>query len=77
MSHIQLNYAFLLFWSVFGEIHWKIIFLVKNVTISERSSEILRKFVFLNKFEKDQIQKKIWICYKQLFLFKTLKWDKY
>ena len=52
MSHIDLNYAFVLFLSIFGEIHRKILFLVKKVTISERSSELLRKFVFLNKFEK-------------------------
>ena len=25
MSHIQLNYVFLLFWSIFGEIHWKLL----------------------------------------------------
>ena len=65
MSHIQLNYDSLLFWSIFGEVHWKLLFLVKKVTISERSTEILRKFVFLNKFEKEQIQRKIWICCKQ------------
>ena len=62
MSHIQLNYAFLLFWSFFREIHWNVFFLVKKVIIYERSTEILRKFVFLNKFEKRQIQRKIWIC---------------
>ena len=55
MSHIQLNYAFLLFWSIFGEFLLKLLFLVKKVTISENSPEILRKFVFLNKFEKEQI----------------------
>ena len=30
MSHIELNYAFLFVWNVFGEIHWKVLFLVKN-----------------------------------------------
>ncbi len=77
MSHIQLNYAFLLFWSILGEIYWKLLFLVKKMTISERSSEKIRKFVFLNMFEKEKIQKKIWICCKQPFLFKAIKWDKY
>ena len=57
MSHIQLNYALLLFWSVFGEIHWKLLFLVKKLTLSESISEILGKFVFLNKLEKGQIQR--------------------
>ena len=67
--HIQLNHNFLLFWSIFGEIHWKLLFLFKKVTISERSSEILRKIIFLNKFEKEKIQRKIWIWCKQPFLF--------
>ena len=52
MSHIQLNYAFLLFISIIGLIHSKHPFLVQKVSISERSTKILRKFVFLNKFEK-------------------------
>ena len=43
--------------------------------ISQRSSEIIRKFVFLNKFEKEQIQRKIRICCKQPFLFKAVKLD--
>ena len=51
MSHIQLNYAFLFFWRIFGEIHREILFLVKKVTISETSTEILRKVIFLNQFE--------------------------
>ena len=52
MSHIQLNYASLLFWSIFGEIHRKfLLFVVKKVIISETCTEILRKFVFLKKFE--------------------------
>ena len=55
----------------------KIFFLVKKKNISERSSEIIRKFVFLNKFEKEQIQRKIRICRKQPFLFNAVKLDKY
>ena len=31
MSHIQLNYAALLFWSIFGKIHQKIFFFVKKL----------------------------------------------
>ena len=75
MTHIHLNHVFLMFGSIFGEIYWKLLFLVKNMTISERSSEKLRKCVFLNKFEKGQIQRKIWICCKQPFLFKAVKRD--
>ena len=29
MNHIQLNHAFLLFWSILGEIYWKLLFLIK------------------------------------------------
>ena len=59
MSHLQLDYAFLLFWSIFGEIHCKLLLLVKKVTLRERSSEIYGKFVFLNKLEKRQIQENL------------------
>ena len=52
VNNIQLKYAFQLFWSILGEIHRELLFLVQKVTISEKSTEILRKFVFLNKFEK-------------------------
>ena len=70
MSYIQLNYAFLLFWSIFELILWKLLFLVQKVTILEWSSEILVKIVFLNTFEKGKIQRKI-------FLYKAVKRDKY
>ncbi len=43
---------------------------------SEKSSEILGKFVFLNMLENGQIQRKIWISCKQLFLYKAVKQDK-
>ena len=32
-----------------------------------KNTELLRKFVFLNMFEKGQILRKIWICFKTLF----------
>ena len=48
--------------SIFWEIHRELLFLVQKVAITERSTEILRKFVFLNMFEKWQILRKIWIC---------------
>ena len=67
MSHIQLNYAFVLFWSILGEIHRKIFFLVQKVTLSDRSAEILRKFDYLNKFEKGKIQVKICILLTNVF----------
>ena len=67
MSHIQINFAFLFFWIILGLIHWKNLFLVQKVTISERRSKIRRKFVFLNKFEKERILRKIWICLNKFF----------
>ena len=35
--------------------------------LSEKSTEIFRKFVFLNKFENGEIQRKIWICLTNVF----------
>ena len=67
MCHRLLNYVFLLFWSIFREIQWKILFLVKKMAISERISDILRTFLFLNKIEKEQILRKIRICFKHPF----------
>ncbi len=59
VSHIRLNYVFLLFCSFFVEIHRELLLLVQKVTISEKSTEILSKFVFLNNFEKGQILRTI------------------
>ena len=38
-----------------------------KMTISERSSEIHRKFVFINKFEKVEIQRKFGFVVNKLF----------
>ena len=51
--------------------------LVKKLNLSERTSEILGKFVFFNKLEKGQIQRKIWISCNQPFLLKAVKLEKY
>ena len=74
ISHIQLNYAFLLFWSIFGEIHWKLLFLVQK-NISQKEAQKYSKNVFFSTNLK--ILRTIWICGKQLFLFKPVKWDQY
>ena len=50
-----------MFWNIFVEIHRELLFLVKKVAISERSTDVHRKFVFLKNFEKGQILSKIWI----------------
>ena len=60
----------------FGEIHRELRFLVKKVTISERSTEKLRKFVFLNMFEKVNPDE-ILDLFKQLFFIKPVKGKKY
>ena len=39
----------------------------KKMVISERSTIILRKLVFLNIFEKGQILRIIWICLNKCF----------
>ena len=50
-------------------------FYSKKVTISERGTETLRKFVFLNKFEKGQIPnpEENLDLFKQMFLIKSVK----
>ena len=75
MSHILLNYAFLLFWSILGEIHWQLFFLDIKVTIAETSPEILRIFVFLSIFWKGQILRKIWICINNCFDQTSKRWQ--
>ena len=67
VSHILLNYVFLLFWSIFGEIHRELFFLDIKVIIVEMSTKILKKFVFPTMFEKRQIVRKIWICLNNCF----------
>ena len=52
MSHILLNYGFLLFWSNLVEIHRELLFLYIKVTISETNTEKLRKFVLITMFER-------------------------
>ena len=66
MSHIQLNYALLLFWSIFWLIHWKILFFVKKVTLRKKHRNTQKVF-FLNKCEKGQILRKIWISLNKFF----------
>ena len=44
MSHKQLNYAFLWFWSILGEIPWKILFLVKMWLSQKEAQKYLEIF---------------------------------
>ena len=76
LSHIQLNFAFLLFWSIFWEIHRELLFLVKKVTISEKSTEIIRNFFFLTCLKIENPDENLDL-FKQIFLIKPVKGDKY
>ena len=58
---------FVWFRSIFLEIHRELLFLDIKVTISETSTEILRKFVFLYLIWNGQILRKIWICLNKYF----------
>ena len=74
MSHIQINYAFLLFWSILGEIHRKNLYLVKKVTFSERRIENLRNLfnlIFLKRVNPEENLD----LFKQLLLIKPVKGD--
>ena len=76
MSYILLNYAFLFFWSSFGQIHIEHYFLDINVTITETSTEILRTLFFLPRLKGANPEKNLDL-FKQLFLIKPVKVDKY
>ena len=54
----------------------ELLILGKKLTISEKSTEMLRKFVFLNKFKKGNSEKNLDL-FKPLFLIKPVKGDKY
>ena len=51
MSQIPPKYAFLLFWSIFGLIHWKFLFLVQGSDYLRKDHWNTKKVFFLNKFE--------------------------
>ena len=71
-----MNYAVLLFCSIFEKIPGKPFFLDIKVTISETSTKKIRKFVFLTMFERGK-PGEILDLFKQLFLIKPEKGDKY
>ena len=66
VSNIQLNYAFLLFWSIFGEIHRKLLFLSKNYYL-RKVYRNTQKLFSLHKFEMGQNMSKILICLYKRF----------
>ena len=72
----MLNYAFLLFWSISGEIHREPFFLEIKVTISETSTEKLGNFFFYQFWKGENPEENLDLL-KQLFLIKPVKADKY
>ena len=66
MSHIQLNYAFLSFWSYFILIHWKLLFLVQKWLFHKRAQKY-SEIRFLIMFEKGKILRKFWISLNNSF----------
>ena len=73
MSHIPTNYAFLLFRSIIGLIHWNLLF------FSQKSNYLrnTQKFIFLYNFWKGTKLEENLVLFKQLFLIKPVKVDKY
>ena len=50
IRHRQVNYVFLVFWSFFSGIAWKLLIWINKLTISEKAQK-LRKLSVLNTFE--------------------------
>ena len=66
VSHIQLNYAFLL-WNIFGKIHRELLFLVQKWQSQKGALKYSESLFSLTYFKKGQILRKIWICLKYFF----------
>ena len=76
MSHILLNYAFLLILNILDEIQREPFFLDIKITLSEMNTEILIKFVLLPVL-KEAIPEENLDFFKQFFLIEPVKGDKY
>ena len=76
MSHILLNYAFLLFWSILGEIYRELFFLDIKVTIAETHNGKGENPVFLTNLKEANPEENMDL-FKQQFLIKLVKGDKY
>ena len=76
VSHIQLNYAFLLFCSILGKIHREHVFLVQK-KLSQKVAEKLSEICFSQQFWKGTNPEENLNLFKQLFLIKPVKWGKY
>ena len=74
MSHIQIIYAFLLFWNIFMEIHRKLLFLVKKLLSQEVAQKYSKSLVFLTSLKRGKSWGKF-AFFKQPFLIKQVKKD--
>ena len=73
VSHIQLNYPFLIFSSIFVEIHKELLYLVQKVTISKKGQKYSKSLFFLTSLKMGNPEENLDL-FKQLFLIKPVKW---
>ena len=73
MCHKQLNYALLLFWSIFGEILRELLFFVKKRQ-SQKEAQNTHRVFFLTCLKR-AIPEEYLDLFKQMFLIKPLKGD--
>ena len=76
MSHILLNYAFLLFSSILGEIHRELFFLVKKKISLKRALKNSESLFFLPCLKGENPEENL-DTFKLLFFIKQVKGDKY
>ena len=76
VSLIQLNYAFLLFWSIFAEILSELLFLVKKLLSQKVAMKYPESLLFLTCLKRVTPEENLYL-FKQPYLIKPLKWGKY
>ena len=73
ISHIHLNYAFLIVWNIFGKIHWKVLFLVKK-WLSQKEAQNYTESLFCSTILKRMKSRgKFGFCIIKCFLIKPEK----
>ena len=75
VSHTLLNYAFLLFWSILGEIHRELFFLVQKSDYLREEHWNIQNFVFPYHVWKGANPEENLDLFKQLFFIKPVKGD--
>ena len=74
MIHIQLNYAFLLFWNILGKIHWKNHFLFKNDYLKKKHRKTQKDYFSKQIWEGENPEENFVFGVNNCFFFKALKW---